>query len=275
MLAGPSSTRITFIDQDSWGMTLPVYVLNLDRDTDRLAAMSRQIARHDFLAGIRVPAFAGRQLPDHACHILTGNPWSHHYKGTLGCFISHMMAWQKIAAHKQAFALVAEDSAVFSHIDLLRHIAIPADAELVFCNRRTAYPDDEPAEPETALYQMRFRPVDPVPAFIETHGRAVGTEGYVLTPAGAAKLLRFVAADRLFSHVDLRLLAYCLEPNDPPIPASFQGAGRTVLQFRREFRHQHHVRAYSMWPPVTDRPFDLSSTRAHEDQAGMCEPAYA
>jgi GR25 family glycosyltransferase involved in LPS biosynthesis len=249
-------------------MTLPVYVLNLDRDTERLASIKRQIGSHAFLDLIRVAGFAGRQLPDPACHILTGNPWSHEYKGTLGCFITHMHAWQAVAGQDRDFAMVVEDSATFEHTALLRDIAIPADADVVFCNRRTAYPGEVSRD-------VHFRPLAPVPAFVETHGRAVGTEGYILTQAGASKLLRFVAVDRLFSHVDLRVLAYCLEPNDQPIPTGFQGAGRTVLQFRREFRRQHYLRAYSMWPPITDRRYDLFSTRALEDEAGARKPAYA
>jgi GR25 family glycosyltransferase involved in LPS biosynthesis len=244
-------------------MSLPVYVINLDRDAERLETVRRQLAAWKFLRLVRVRGFAGRELPDVVCHVLTTNAWSHEHKGTLGCFISHLMSWQMIARQDEDVALVVEDNADFSQCGVLERLRLPPDAELVFCNARTAYPDGAPVQDAP-----RFRPVEPVAAFVETHGRAVGGDGYLLTRAGAEKLVRYAIADRLFSHVDLRLLAYCLAPSAAETAEHYAGSGKTVMEFRGIFNQAHRLRGYSMVPAMTDRRANIVSTRMLEDEAG-------
>ena len=193
-------------------MTTPVFIINLDRDEQRLHDTISQLNNFPFLEVLRFPAFQGRTLPNRACHILTGNSWSHEHKGTLGCFLSHLAVWEVIANDTAYdYALVVEDNARFSNCEVLDGLELPEACDLVFCNSRTAYPDEHGSHGVP-----RFRPLDPVPAYIETHGRAVGTDGYLLTTSGARKLLEFVTKDRLFSHVDLRMAAYGLDPATAP-----------------------------------------------------------
>jgi GR25 family glycosyltransferase involved in LPS biosynthesis len=245
-------------------MPVPVYVISLERDADRLRAVVDQLRPYRFLELIHVKGFAGRDLPDPVCHVLTGNVWSHHHKGTLGCFMSHLNAWQMVAESDAPFSMVVEDSAIFSNCDLLETLQLPPGSHLVFCNRRTAYPVQDAGQ---AAAGVLFRSVDPVPAHIETHGMAVGSDGYLITPAGARKLLEYVKVDRLFSHVDLRMLAYCLDQNTIPAPDTLRKTGRNVLNFRRSFNASHRLAGYTMLPSLTGRA-RISSTRVIEDEAG-------
>jgi len=245
-------------------MKIPVLIVNLDRDEERFVRTVTQLQRYPILSPLRLSAFPGRILPDHVCHILTGNAWSHEHKGTLGCFISHVSAWETVARDEAAnFTLVVEDNAEFSNCELLANLVLPPNCDLAFCNSRTAYPG-QGRDPHSVL----FRSVDRVPAFVESHGHAVGTDGYILTPRGARKLIEFVTADRLFSHVDLRMLAYGINPLTYPSPDEFSKAAKTIFEFRRTFDKKHYINAYSMVPYLTHRPLQLPSTRVVEDLSG-------
>jgi GR25 family glycosyltransferase involved in LPS biosynthesis len=174
---------------------IPVYVINLDSDIDRMTVLLNQTCDMPRLSIRRVQAFRGRDMPDLLCHILTRNIWSHENKGALGCFISHTVAWQEIANQSEPFGIVAEDDAFFENYEMLATLTLPRDADFVFCNQRTAYPE---ANADVAL-----RPVEPVLAYVLEHNMSVGTDGYILTQQGAKKLLEFVQCDLLFSHIDL------------------------------------------------------------------------
>jgi GR25 family glycosyltransferase involved in LPS biosynthesis len=105
-------------------------------------------------------------------------------------------------------------------------------------------------------------------AYVEDHRKAVGTDGYLLTKTGAQKLLRFIARDGLFSHVDLRMLAYCLPPEVTESDSAYVGAGKSILRFRRITKPAHRLTGYSMTPSITKRTTQNASTRIIEDEAG-------
>src|SRR5262245_2289187 len=84
----------------------PVVVINLDRSTRRLEQVSKQFQR----AGIpftRLPAVDGARLPKVAIPYFDGSPLG---PGEMGCYASHILAWQRIAAGEFGpAALVCED----------------------------------------------------------------------------------------------------------------------------------------------------------------------
>lgn len=245
-------------------MQVPLFIINLDRDGDRYLNTVRQLQKYDFISPIRISAFPGRIIPDHICHLLTRNQWSHEHKGTLGCFLSHFSAWESVAKFSDnEFVFVAEDNAQWLRCDILDGLRLPPESDLIFCNARTAYPTASECSAEVA-----FRPVEKIVPFIETHGRAVGTDGYIITGSGARKLIQFVYQDGLFSHVDLRMLAYALHPTSYPSADAFNKASKTVVQFRQQYPATHQLNAYSMAPPITDRWMSLTSTRSIEDSEG-------
>jgi hypothetical protein len=137
---------------------------------------------------------------------------------------------------------------------------LPEDLDIAFCNNRTAYP----SEPGF----VGFRSLRPSVQFVESHKRAVGGDCYLLTPIGAQKLIRFVEEDSLVSHVDLRILAYSVQPDwasDYPASGIFADE---IGRFQSGFAKNHRLSGYSFWPVVaTHPPTQAQSRRAAEDRA--------
>jgi glycosyl transferase family 25 len=113
---------------------MTIYLINLDRDADRLTHMARQM---DGVPFERIPAFDGYALSDHDLAQFRAErpdaPWS---RGQVGCFYSHFEAWRRIAAGEEAFGLVLEDdlhlSSDFAHFSKLDRLpGFPTDADLV------------------------------------------------------------------------------------------------------------------------------------------------
>ena len=70
------------------------FLINLDRDSDRLAYMTQSLGEHGFVAE-RIPAFLGLDIPDDLKpFFLTadGGIDSAMNKGEIGCYASHMFA---------------------------------------------------------------------------------------------------------------------------------------------------------------------------------------
>ena len=57
-------------------------------------------------------------------------------KGTIGCFLSHVSAWEQIAVLKSPYAIVLEDDVDISSLKALHAFTPPDDAEIVFLNDR-------------------------------------------------------------------------------------------------------------------------------------------
>lgn len=93
-------------------MAIPVFLVNLDRDADRLAHMSAEFARVG-LGFERVPAVLGTALPDRlAGHLLApdGAIASDLKRGEVGCYGSHLVIHERIGREGLGPAvLVVED----------------------------------------------------------------------------------------------------------------------------------------------------------------------
>lgn len=84
------------------------YIINLDRDTRRMALMHRQAVEHG-LTYQRVPAVDGMRVADLE-HV---TPLCRHLctPSMIGCALSHMAVWKRVAEAGHACALVMEDDA--------------------------------------------------------------------------------------------------------------------------------------------------------------------
>ena len=113
---------------------MSIYLINLDRDEERLAHMRAQLAG---LAFERVTAVDARKLSEVELEALrTARPLGTWSPGQLGCLLSHYGTWQAIAAGKDAWGLVLEDdlhlSKDFADFAQLPDFAgFPGDADIV------------------------------------------------------------------------------------------------------------------------------------------------
>ena len=163
------------------------YVINLDEDAARWQSVSGRLKAFKQVEAVRVPGVPG---------------------GVVGCTRAHLAAWNRIAAGQDAFALVLEDDSNPCSLGMLDGWAVPGPYDFVFCNSRMT-------SGELAYCGALF--VKSLGTFLPWHS-AVGSDGYIVTRAGAGKLVTLFKRDGLGSHVDLRLYAYGSRPNFPGIP---------------------------------------------------------
>lgn len=116
-------------------VTIPIYLINLDRSLDRLAAMTAQLSKLG-LQFERISAIDGRALQPNVIDALreTVAGWKPLALGEVGCFLSHRACWRRILDGAHDFGCILEDDIVLSP-RLPRFTDgnqwIPADAEIV------------------------------------------------------------------------------------------------------------------------------------------------
>ena len=215
-----------------------VLLINLDRDTQRLER-SRRLLEASRVPFERIQGVLGSARPDLASAHLTRNG-SVKTKGTLGCFLSHVRAWEACVESGSDWTLVLEDDAALMMPlpPSFRFLELP-DCDVCFVNRR-----NEPDFPDASEARI-LRLADAV-SRKSRDWRAPGTDGYLVSRRGARRLLERVARDGLFGDVDWRLVFYGLGPD---WPARFEPGSHAVRTL------EAHARVARAEPPLDVRVF--------------------
>lgn len=185
-----------------------VLVINLDRDVARMQTMSQRLARMDCVDMHRITAVPGGMLPLQTRMHLSGSRGWATRAGEIGCFLSHIKAWEYVAASDQPYCVVLEDDTDPVRLELLSATRLPSNFHVAFINDRMSI------SAELADAPVQFQPVAKTLAKLCSQLRGPGTDGYLLTPIGATRLLKAVDEDGVFGHVDQRLVRYCIRPSD-------------------------------------------------------------
>lgn len=116
-------------------MTIPAYLINLDRSPDRLARMQARFGAIG-TAFVRVPAVDGMALSDadRKAVCTLHQDWLSLTASEIGCFLSHRACWRQIADGSAPYGCVFEDDMLLAQRlrDFLAERSwIPADAEIV------------------------------------------------------------------------------------------------------------------------------------------------
>jgi hypothetical protein len=214
-----------------------VFAINLDEQTLRFQNLAAQFPA-DVHALIRIPGVKGRYLPDAAAARLGGADAARQ-KGTLGCFLAHVAAWERFRASVFDHGLFVEDDVKVA-IDLppsLAALDLPSGYELCFAGYGMEPPT--PPGPGGLLHAV------PVAATVAAKTRtwnAPGAYGYFLSRRGAERLLDLVARDGFSGDVDWRLIAYSIGKADreglSPESFAFAALGR-------------HLACIEARPPIT------------------------
>ncbi len=233
-----------------------VAFVNLDRNTERAAEMARQFAGcapplH------RIAGVEGSRLPAAAVRRLGGDPGM---RGTLGCFLSHAAAWEAMLDRGDAHCLVVEDDVVplLELPPTLAGLGLPAGFDLCFVNDRVA-PWADPA----GVHGFTAHTLQSAMAAFHPDDNAPGGDGYLLSRAGAEKLLAWIAEDGLAGDVDWRLLAYGLTPDAITAIPRPSHAGTVLDRLQGGVGRPARLDAYALHPPLI-RTVGVSSDR--EDQ---------
>ena len=220
---------------------ITVHIINLDRDSDRLRDSLERFEGLQNFKPRRHAAFLGSTLPDAAVRTLVGR--NTHLRGALGCFLAHVGAWEKVA-DSDGMALIVEDDVDPTDLDRLMLVDMPDDADIVWCNHRM-----DPARTVERDGRKLWQEIPKaVPVKVMLPPKVLkkgppGGDGYLLSPAGARKLLAAIDRDGFSGHVDWRMLRYCLEARptqemirgswmqDGPLDAAIDHAWEVVVGY--------------------------------------------
>ena len=199
-----------FARRDEAGPRIPyeAFGINLDLDGDRWQQLTAQFGA-SAPALRRVPGVPGRYLPDVAVGRL-GKRVSSQLKGTLGCFLGHVAAWEAFLATEHQAALVVEDDTTFRYAlpQSVTAFGVPENYDYCFISAGMAASAGPRPGAATEFVSV---PVAQAIRALWSTVRVPGTQGYLLSRAGAETLLRRTEEDGFFGDVDWRLVAYCME----------------------------------------------------------------
>ena len=183
---------------------LSTWLINLDCDEGRWVAMSQALQAFPNVMLKRVPAVFGKQLPDAACLLLSDSASWVARKGELGCFLSHVATWEAIKNAATEWCLVLEDDVTPRSLDRILKADGLAEYDLVFVNDRMSPGDrDKPVDTHVTCLPIRC-----ALNVLNYTGKGVGSDGYLIRPAAAARLLDATRQDLYFGNIDWRLLRY-------------------------------------------------------------------
>ena len=244
----------------SSGLAPAIAVINLDRNTDRLAELDRQFSRCRPLR-FRVPGIEGSRLSAAAIARLGGDAAM---RGTLGCFLGHAAAWETMLARNLEQCLVIEDD-VIPTFDMPARwgiFGLPEHFDVCFVNDRLAPPATDAA--------FSIHPLPEAMGVFPAWRNAPGADGYLLSAAGARKLLDWVARDGFAGDVDWRLLAYGLTAKQCEA-LSADSHARWALSELPPPCSSDRLNAVVLSPPLI-RTVPVASDREDENRAGAAFP---
>ena len=239
---------------------IPTFVTNLERDVARRENMVAQFARLpgfdlNFVVGVE-----GGDLPDQACYALTRLESWVRYKGTIGCFLSHVKAWEAAAGCAEPFAVILEDDVDARGLHRLASVVRPMDAEFIFLNDRLS----AGVAPSSTLEVL---PMWRALTRVDALRCGPGGDGYLVTPQCAAALVAACRKDLFYGHVDGRLLRYATSEQDLAALPANSWIGSVI-------RNHHHptlkpqlglVRGYCLSEPLVHHR-GVPSSREDADQ---------
>jgi GR25 family glycosyltransferase involved in LPS biosynthesis len=227
----------------SAAMPMDIYVINMDHDQARLDTMAGwysdvglQLQRIGAVRARYLPALLMRRIADTAKVAV----------GTVGCFLSHIAAWETVSIAERP-ALILEDDAcpTFRFSDDVSRIDLPEDFDVCFVNKRMAL------HTPLSLAGMSRIPALPIRDVVMTRSpsqRGVGCDGYILSPAGARKLLAYVEKDGVLGHVDFQVLGYAVEAEDLDGITEDGFFFEVLRRYLRRRDPAHSIKAFATYP---------------------------
>ena len=114
-----------------------IYVINLDRDVERLASVRGNLTGLG-LAFVRIPAVIGKELPDWRGHVdMETYAWRNRHDeprlGEIGCYLSHLKSMEEFLRTEAPWCVILEDDVevLSACAEVLRSLAERDDWDLV------------------------------------------------------------------------------------------------------------------------------------------------
>lgn len=183
-----------------------VYVINLDKDKERLESIRSQLKEHDIqferFSGINGSTIGNDNRLTDFCNSFCTN-------GTKGCALSHRTLWETMIKENYESICIFEDDAIFNkdfnnHLQLLFG-AIPRDYDIVYLGNHFYCGDTSTYNQfTTKLFNIKTSEYDT--GILKVAGCG-GFHGYILSKKGALKLLD----SQTNFHIDIDIMKIKLE----------------------------------------------------------------
>lgn len=250
------------VGQLNLGERLCVYVISLGGE--RFSATEAAFRNEPFVELVHSPGVLVAQLPKIAVKMLSGG--GRFKSGALGCFMAHLVAWEKVAASGSTWSLIVEDDVEPRNLARIFRAAIPQDAEIVWLNRRMDCASPGPVSGDLPV----AAPARDVLKYKVARREPPGGDGYLLSRAGAGKLLDAIQHDGMHGHVDWRLLRYAITPQDVwAVCGDSWMRTHPILRPDRDQWHWNVVAGYAVSPHLIRRRTGIRSVREQWDSGAL------
>ena len=162
---------------------MDAYIITLPGEDARLSATMH--ALQPYMPWLDLYVCVGQDGREASKQLIEGFGGDPRYPGRFGCMLSHALVWQTIlhshVGEENEYRLVLEDDANPHDVDKI--VNAEAGHDLVLVNDRA--------------HSLR-----------KEHDHGLGTDGYLLTPIGAKRLLELLQRDGYGGHLDGRIAQY-------------------------------------------------------------------
>lgn len=200
----PEKTKLSFDE---------IYMINLERRTERREKMEKSFMElgldYTYVAAIDGKTLTDEVLIQKGIKLMPEYVDPYHKRpmtaGEIGCFLSHYSIWQKIVENNQEYVLVLEDDLRFEPYFNLRAESLLKEAQeiggwdLIYFGRKRLQDDEEYLEESQNFVKVRY---------------SYWTLGYVLTLAGAKKLLAVKPLENIIPVDEFLPIMYSSHPNE-------------------------------------------------------------
>lgn len=188
------------------------YVINLDKDVERLSKMKQQLGNYD-IKFTRIPAVYGKDLSKAEIKDVT-NGFCNTFctYSSIGCAMSHLKTYETILKNSDPYALILEDDVVFEP-DFKKQVEqklarVPKDFDIVYLGCALC---KDNSRSDSTLVDFFFNMVcdntmfENINESVFTPKFATALHAYVISNKGAEKLLKLLKRN-ISGHIDGQIM---------------------------------------------------------------------
>lgn len=204
------AARINFgreFEPDS--LSIPTTIISLPGD-DRKFELARSLYQKMNVNVNRLNAVRGSELSRFVLRSVLSASGLILGPGAVGCALSHIAAWERIAAGADGHGLVIEDDGLpysWQSIDALVDRA--GEFDVLYVNERMS---SIPCQRIESGYSSVWDTLGSRPPSL----RGWGGDGYIVSKRGSEKLLDLIGRDKIVGHIDGQIGSYGVVPTQQP-----------------------------------------------------------
>lgn len=195
-------------------MKIPIYIINLDKDYERLQITEKEIHRegHKYkrIKGVYGKNLSNKQKQKYST-IFCSNFCT---DSMIGCALSHIKAWKTLVKNKDEYALILEDDVnLVNNFDKEMYNAlnnVPENYDMLYLGYTVGTKDG--SHNMSTLITQTLTGVKQTGKIINDAIHIpffpMALHSYILSYKGAKKLLSKFENDKIFNHIDFQLTFY-------------------------------------------------------------------